>query len=249
MTAVSVVLEGLISVTAALKSGRRPIYAIYVREDRIDGATAELESLARAAHVAVERVSGDTIASYAGGKSHGGIVALAGPRTFLALDDLVPRGGRPFVVMLDGVEDPFNFGAAVRAIYAAGADGLVVPPRNWQDSAGIVARASAGASELIPTAVVGSALDAATFFRRRGLVVACATRASRSRSIFAADLCVPLFVIIGGEKRGLRRAVIEKADVLIHIPYRRADAYDLGTTSAAAIICFEVMRQRKLGSG
>lgn len=56
--------------------------------------------------------------------------------------------------MLDGVEDPFNFGAAIRAVYAAGVDGLVVPPRNWPSAAGVVARSSSGTSELIPFEVM-----------------------------------------------------------------------------------------------
>ena len=91
--------------------------------------------------------------------------------------------------MLDGIEDPFNFGAAVRALYAAGCDGLVVRPRNWMSAAGIVARSSAGATELMPTAVAETAADAADLFPERGLTVACATK-DRAVSIYQADLTV-----------------------------------------------------------
>jgi 23S rRNA (guanosine2251-2'-O)-methyltransferase len=96
-------------------------------------------------------VTADFIDARTGGQSHGGVVAEVGPRRFLPLADLLPSTNVPFIVMLDGIEDPFNFGQAIRALYAAGADGLVVRPRNWLSAAGIVARASAGTAELMPT--------------------------------------------------------------------------------------------------
>ncbi len=146
--------------------------------------------------------------------------------------------------MLDGIEDPFNFGYAVRVLYAAGADGLVVRPRNWTSAAGVVARASAGASELIPIAVAETALDAATALRTQGLTIACTVH-KQSISIYNANLTIPLFLVIGGEKRGITRSFLDKADLLLHIPYGRAFAQSLGAASAAAILGFEIMRQRR----
>ena len=142
------------------------------------------------------------------------------------------------------MEDPFNFGASVRALYAAGADGLVLRPRNWLSAAGTVARASAGASELIPTALAETAAEAAAFFRARGLQVACATDERGSVSLYDADLTVPLFLLLGGEKRGITRSFLDQADLKLRIPYGRAMPHSLGTASATAVIAFEIMRQR-----
>ena len=122
------------------------------------------------------------------------------------------------------MEDPFNFGASVRALYAAGADGLVLRPRNWLSAAGTVARASAGASELIPTALAETATEAAAFFRAQGLAVACATEERGSVSIYDADLTVPLFLLLGGEKRGVTRSFLDQADLKLRIPYGRPNA-------------------------
>ncbi len=237
------VLEGLISVMAALRANSRPIHAIYVRRDRHERELAGLIRDAKNANVPLERVSPDVLDRQAQGKSHGGVIALVGARRFVPLDALLGENPRPLVVMLDGVEDPYNFGQAVRAFYAAGADGLVVRPRNWISAAGVVARASAGASELIPTAVSETAADAAVFFQSRGLTIACADK-DRAVSIYDADLTAPLFLLVGGEKRGVTRSFADRADIRLRIPYGRRFAQALDTTSAAAVLAFEIMRQR-----
>jgi 23S rRNA (guanosine2251-2'-O)-methyltransferase len=237
-------LEGILSVRAALRAGSRTIQAVYMRRDKHDQKLSALAREAEAAGVRVERVTAEALDARAEGKSHGGVVALVGPRSFLPLEALIADRPAPFVVMLDGVEDPYNFGQAVRAFYAAGADGLVVRPRNWMSAAGVVARASAGASEWMPTAVSDSAEEAAAFFRERGLLVVCADK-ERSIPLYDADLTVPLFLLVGGEKRGITRSFADQADVRLHIPYGRDFDAALDTTSAAAALAFEVLRQRR----
>ena len=237
-------LEGFISVSAALQGGRRIVHGVQIRADKQDGQTRHLEQLARAAQVPVERVSAEVIEAQAGGKTHGGVLARVGPYQFASLDSLTAGKDRPFLAMIDGVEDPFNFGSSVRALYAAGAEGLVLRPRNWLSAAGIVARASAGASELIPTALAETAADAAAFFRARGLAIACATDERGSVSLYDTDLTGPLFLLIGGEKRGVTRSFSDGADLKLRIPYGRPMPHSLGTASATAILAFEIMRQR-----
>lgn len=237
------VLEGHISVEAALRAGSRPIHAIFIQADKRNRHLHNLERMARAANVPVERVSDDAIEQYTQGQTHGGVIALAGPRSFVPMEALVADRRLPFVAMLDGIEDPFNFGYAVRALYAAGADGLVVRPRNWMSAAGTVARASAGASEWIPTAVAETAEDAAQQLRALGLSVVC-TAKRKAVPLYQSDLAVPLFLVIGGEKRGITRSFLEQADLLVEIPYGRGYAQSLGTAAATAVLSFEIMRQR-----
>lgn len=236
-------LEGLISVSAALRAGSRPVHTVYVRKDKRDRDVSNLIREAQGAGAQVERVDADALDELAQGKTHGGIVARVGARRFVSLDALLGQNPVPLVIMLDGVEDPYNFGQAVRAFYAAGADGLVVRPRNWMSAAGVVARASAGASEWMPTAVSETAEEAAEFFRARGLTVACADK-DRAVSLYDADLTMPLFLLIGGEKRGVTRSFADRADIRLRIPYGRRFAQALDTTSAAAVLAFEIMRQR-----
>jgi len=237
-------LEGAISIEATLAAGSRDVAMIYVQEDKWDSGTRRLLKAADAAEVTVDRVGRDFIEERAGGSSHGGVIALVGPRRFVTMAQLIEGKARPAVVMLDGIEDPFNFGQAVRALYAAGVDGLVVRPRNWLSAAAIVARASAGASELMPMAIAESAAVAADFYRERGLAVAYTTRKG-AVSIYEADLSAPLFLLLGGEKRGVTRSFVDKADLRLQIPYGRPFRHSLGTASSAAVVAFEMMRQRQ----
>jgi 23S rRNA (guanosine2251-2'-O)-methyltransferase len=238
------VLEGAVSVQAALESGSREIQTIYIQREKQNRPIVRLERSAKSQGLTVQRVDAAEIEAHTSGKTHGGVIALVGPRRFQSLDALIEGRERPFVVLLDGIEDPFNFGAAVRALYASGVDGLVVRPRNWMSAAGIVARSSAGATELMPTAVAETAAEAAAFFRERRLTVACATK-ERAVSIYQADLTVPLFLAIGGEKRGITRSFLRQADLRLSIPYRRRFPRSLGTASAVAVLAFEAMRQRQ----
>ena len=177
--------------------------------------------------------------------AHGGIVAQVGPRRLQSLDELA-GGESPVVVMLDGVEDPFNFGQAVRSLYAAGIDGLIVRPRNWL-SVGTAVRASAGATEFMPTAEVESPEAAAEGLRAHGFRVAIADEDGQPMG--ESDLSGPLLLVIGGEKRGVTRSFRQTADLRVRIPYGRPFAHALGTTGAATALAFEVMRQRSRGLG
>lgn len=167
--------EGAISVEAALRSVKRPIEKLLVASGILDRDAARIVREAGHMSILVERLPPAEIDALAQGITHGGILALAGARQFVPLE-LLLLAPAPFIVMLDGVEDPFNFGQAVRAFYAAGAHGLVLRERNWMSAAGVVARASAGASELMPTAIADSTQSAADFFRAHGLRVAVAAK-------------------------------------------------------------------------
>src|SRR5205814_3951571 len=135
----------------------------------------------------IHRVTPDELRPLVNGTTHGGVVALAGERTYLSVEQLLGQASAmPLLIMLDGIEDPYNLGQAIRAIYAGGVDGLVMRERSWERAAGILARASAGASELMPTAAVGSVEEAARSARGAGLAIACAT--TRSDAVFLHEV-------------------------------------------------------------
>ena len=214
-----------------------------VRRQRHNRSITQIEQLAAAQDIPVHFVPGAEINEMADGQSHGGMIATVGPRHFVSMAELLQNKECPFIVMLDGIEDPFNFGQAVRALYASGATGLVVRPRNWMSAAAIVARASAGATERMATAIAEDADEAADFFRQQRLQVAC-TGQERAISVYKANLTQPLFLVLGGEKRGVTRSFMRKVDLILEIPYGRSYRYALGTAAAAAILAFEIMRQR-----
>ena len=240
-------LEGSISTEAALLSDYRQVAAVYVQRGdgrRWDRRLSRLQQLTARKKVPLTLVDESFIAERTTGNSHGGVVAEAGPREFVSLESLVVNDERPFVVMLDGIEDPFNFGQALRSLYAAGVSGVVVRPRNWFTAAGIVARASAGVSEQMPIAIAETAELAAETYRQLGLSVA-ATSNKDAVSLYEADLTRPLFLLLGGEKRGITRSFLAQADLILQIPYQQPNfQQSLGVVASAAIVSFEVMRQR-----
>lgn len=238
------VIEGLISVASVIESRSREIRAVCIARNKKDKKTLALADAAAGNNIPVVLKDESYINEKACGKTHGGIIAEVGSRRYMPLPELIKGKQKPFIAMLDGIEDPYNFGYAVRALYAAGADGLVVLKRNWMSAANTVARASAGASELIPLAVSESLDDASDTLRREGLTIAC-TAKDNSTPVYDADLSCPLFLIIGGEKRGISRSFLDKCDILLQVPYGRTYDMSLAATSAAAVLAFEVMRQRR----
>jgi 23S rRNA (guanosine2251-2'-O)-methyltransferase len=238
------VLEGHVSVEAALEAGVRPIHRIWAVRPG-DRRLGRLRALAREDDVAIEQVEPDLVDELARGRTHGGVIGLVGPRRTLSVHRLLAEVGEgSLVVMLDGIEDPFNFGQAVRAIYAAGIDGLVVR-RSWETALSTVTRASAGASELLPTATSDSAEDAAAACRLAGMRIACAVADEDAVELHEADLRGPLFLLVGGERRGVTRSFVEQADLRVRIGYGRDRVPDLGAATAAAVIGFEALRQRR----
>jgi 23S rRNA (guanosine2251-2'-O)-methyltransferase len=239
-------LEGHVSVEAALEAAARPIHRIWATRPG-DRRLGRLRALARERGVLIEQVESALIDELSTGRTHGGVIALVGPRPERPIADLLAEVGEgSLIVMLDGIEDPFNHGQAVRALYAAGIDGLAVR-RSWETAVTTVTRASAGVTELLPTARVASAEEAAAACRMAGMRVAVAVADPEADDLFSADLRGGLFLLIGGERRGVTRSFVEQADQQIRIGYGRQAAPALGAATSAAIIGFEALRQRREG--
>ncbi|MEM1108255.1 MAG: RNA methyltransferase [Planctomycetota bacterium] len=244
-------LLGAIAAEAALSAGTREVSAVWVDGDLDYRKIEPVRRAAKARRLELEKRSRDELDTLVGHGKHGGVVAEVGPRTFCSLQDILGFSGseRSFVVMLDGVEDPFNFGQAIRSLYAAGCHGVVVRPRNWAMADGeapaIIARASAGTSEFMPMAVADTPDEAAAFFKDKGLAVAATADTHEAEDLYDVDLNRPLFLLVGGEKRGVKRSFLNEADLVIKVPYGRAFEHSLGTVAAVSVLGFELARQRR----
>ncbi len=183
----------------------------------------------------------DIICGMTVGNTHGGIVAVCDKREIPVISsNKIIRNG--FYVSLEGIEDPYNFGYALRSLYAAGASGIVLGKRNWMNAAGVVCRASAGASEMFDLLFSESVESAAKLFKCLNYKIVCADLRD-SVSIYDANLSLPLFLIIGGERRGISRRLLDIADINVRIDYGREFQASLSAASAATVAGFEVYRQ------
>ncbi len=176
------------------------------------------------------------------GSSHGGIVAVAADRALPYLSpDIIKKGG--FYAMIDGIEDPYNFGYSIRSLYAMGCDGIILSERNWMSAAGVVARSSAGASERMQI-MISDFSEAADVFKKNGYKILCADE--RTDNILGeCELKLPILLIVGGEKRGISKKVLDKADILIKIDYGREFNASLSAASATTMFAYEISRQNK----
>ena len=190
----------------------------------------------------VVEVSAEEIADIAIGNTHGGIIAYCSDRTIPQLKDHVEEiENDGFYVMIQGIEDPYNFGYAIRSLYSCGVAGVVLPERNWMTAAGVVCRSSAGSSEMIKM-YTADALDAIDVFKSKSYKVVCADL-DTDIELHNSDMKLPVFLVVGGEKRGISRNVLDKADQIVKIPYFRNFNASLSAASATTMIGYEIMRQ------
>ena len=150
--------------------------------------------------------------------------------------------GGGFYMLFDGIEDPYSFGYSLRSLYAAGADGVILPGGHVINSDGIISRASAGTYELLPIySMPNGSADAVKMFRSAGYRVLC-SEIRDSVPYIKAGLKRPLLIVMGGEKRGISSALAAACDGNISIPYGRPFMGSLSTASAVAVLAFEVLR-------
>ena len=240
MTAISAVLDPTIR-----EFNDRRVLSVFVDKTHMEKKSRDLGFLRHRADelgFEIQAVHPDDLDNLTSGKTHGGIVAVCSDRTIPRLEDsmdAIKEGG--FYVFLEGIEDPYNFGYTVRSLYAAGADGVILPPRNWMGVAGLVARSSAGTSEKMPLFIAEPA-DVIPLFHSKGYRAACA-EIRDAVDLYEADLSHPLLLVIGGEKRGISRSVLAEADLNVRIGYHGDFRGSLSSAASAAVLAFEVGRQ------
>ena len=244
----SSVMEGMTSIRAILSAtckGASRIEKILFDQEKIKKIGKEVAWLRHRGEelgFAVEGSTAEEMEKYTTGNTHGGIIAFVSPREIAQLkdstDDIKPDG---FYVMIEGIEDPYNFGYALRSLYAFGVDGIILPMRNWMTAAGVVARASAGASESVEL-FMATPEEAVEIFHQKGYTVVCAEE-NAPVALGEAPLPLPIFAVVGGEKRGMSQAVKAGADLTVRIDYGREFKASLSAASAATVFGYEIARQ------
>ena len=246
----STVFEGMTSIRAVLNGGysenndRKIEKILYTSEKtaKIGKNLGYLKAIASERGFIVEEASKEYLDSITLGSTHGGLVALCTERTlpYLTDKDITDNG---FYAMIEGIEDPYNFGYSLRSLYPCGCDGLILSERNWMSAAGVVCRSSAGASEFFKMYKFNDE-SLIEIFKGKGYKIVCADE--RTDNILGScELRKPLILIVGGEKRGISRSILSRADTLIKIPYEREFNASLSAASATTIFAYEIMRQNK----
>lgn len=238
-------LYGLNPVLEALR-GNRPFDRIYLSRDRRGGSVKEVLGLARAKGIEVRFSTREIIDNIARGVAHQGVVAFVAAKQYSTLEDVLGiakgKGENPFLILLDGIEDPRNLGALIRVAEAGGVHGIVLPERHSVGLTATVAKTSAGALDFMPVVKVKNLRHTIDSLKKSGLWVIGADNKAK-KSLFDLDLDLPMALVIGSEGMGLRKGIIESCDFLLSIPMP-GKTTSLNVSVSAGVIIYEVLRQK-----
>lgn len=243
----SMVIEGRRPVIEALRGPRRVERVVVAAGAAERGTLAELLDLAAKEGVPVETVPRSVLDGQAETGAHQGVAAVVARLETIGLDELlaVPLASRepPFLLALDGIEDPHNLGALVRSAEAAGCHGVILPRHRTAPLSATAMKSSAGALEHVPIAEVANLTRALERLRAAGLWC-IGLDGTAETSLFDLQLAdEPVCVVVGSEGAGLHRLVRETCDVLLRIPMAGHVA-SLNASVAGAMALFEVRRRR-----
>jgi 23S rRNA (guanosine2251-2'-O)-methyltransferase len=237
-------LLGRRAVLEALRGGRPVSRVLVAPTVVVRGALGEILQEARARGVAVQRVDRRHLDTLARGVPHQGVAAVVAAAAPVTVDELLERirrrGEKPFLMVLDGVEDPHNLGAVIRTAEAAGAHGIIIPKRRAAGLSPAVARASAGAIAHLPVAQTANLATVLERLKGEGVWVVGADPAG-AEPYDTAGLAPPIALVVGGENLGLHRLVRERCDRVVRIPLRGRVA-SLNVSVAAGLLLYEVAR-------
>ena len=229
------IIYGSRPVAEALKSGRRRVFEIFDAVGDRDVAKA-----AGKRGIKPKRVPRQRVDELARGGVHQGVAARVEPYPYSGLEEIL-ASSEPLVVVLDGVTDPRNLGAVLRAADGAGASGVVVPRDRAAGVTAAAVKASAGASEHVRIARETNLRRAIEKMKDAGLWVYAAEHGGTPYT--KLDLAGPVGLVFGSEGRGVRRLVREACDGTVSIPML-GDVGSLNISVAAAVLLYEVRRQR-----
>lgn len=237
-------IEGRNAVIEAFRAGRT-IDRLYVLDGCKDGPVMTIKREAAKQGTQIKYVAKERLDQLSETGRHQGVVACAAAYRYAEVEDMIRRaeekGEPPFVLLLDGIEDPHNLGAIIRTANQAGAHGVIIPKNRAVGLTATVAKASAGALNYTPVAKVTNLGQTIEELKKRGLWFVCADMGGTP--MYGLDLKGPIGLVIGAEGNGVSRLVREKCDMTAQIPMR-GDIDSLNASVAAGILAYEIVRQR-----
>ena len=247
--------SGLLGEDEELIAGRHPVEEAFIAHRTairllvVPQRRQALEKLVLHAtnlRIPIVEVEGGTLTSLAGFDGHQGIALVTDRRQFAGLDDIlaraIERGEAPFVLVLDSLEDPQNFGSLLRTAEASGVHGVIYPVRRQAPLSAAAIKASAGAVEHLLLVPVEELAETLTDLHVRGLRI-IGSDADASLTARQTDLRGPVVVVVGSEGQGLGPAVRRRCDTVVRIPMRGL-VTSLNAAVAGSILLYEASSQR-----
>lgn len=243
------IIEGKISVISAIEGANRKVNAVLLRHPANSKEINGIKNLCADRKIPVRIFNGEEFNSYVSGRTHGGVAADVGVRGYCDVTELIAAGGNfNTIAVIEGIEDPFNYGYAVRSLYSLGCGGLAVMKRDFSNAEPTILKASTGTFDLLPICQIDNDSRSAVIsaLKAAGYKFYCFDSSDSAENIYNVTFCSKSVFVIGGEKRGISAEFTAAADVTVRIPYGREFAHSMTIQAAATVAMYELNRQKSL---
>ena len=224
----------------------RDINKIYVSDGEKHGSINKIIALAKEKKVIINEVSKAKLNQMSQTENNQGVIAIVPPFNYCEIEDILDlakkRDENPFILILDGIEDPHNLGSIIRTAETAGVHGIIIPKRRAANVNSTVAKVSAGAVEYMKIARVNNINDAINTLKENDVWI-CGTDMDTDKYYYDEDFTGGIGIVIGSEGYGISRLVKENCDFLVKIPMK-GKITSLNASVSAGIVMYEVVKQR-----
>lgn len=238
-------IEGRNSVLELLESGK-DINKIFVTRGEKHGSINKILAIAKEKRIIVVEKDKKQMDEMAQEENYQGVIAIVPPFEYVEIEDILntakERNEEPFVLILDGIEDPHNLGSIIRTAETAGVHGIIIPKRRAASVNSTVNKTSAGAVEHMKIARVTNISDTIEELKQAGLWI-CGTDISAEKYYYNQDLTGPLGIVIGNEGKGISEKVKKNCDFNVKIPMK-GKVTSLNAAVSTGIIVYEAVKQR-----
>ena len=237
-------IEGRNAVLEAYRSGKT-IDKLYVLDGCQDGPVKSITREAKKHDSIIHYVTKERLDQISETGKHQGVIAVSAAYAYAEVEDILKaaeeKGEPPFVIILDGIEDPHNLGAILRTANLVGAHGVIIPKRRAVGLTPTVAKTSAGAINYTPVAKVTNISNTIKELKERGMWFVCADMGGTK--MYDLNLTGSIGLVIGNEGEGVSKLVKENCDMIASIPMK-GDIDSLNASVATGILAYEIVRQR-----
>ncbi len=238
-------VEGRNSVLELLES-KKDINKIFVTKGEKHGSINKIIAIAKERRIIIVEKDKRQMEQIAQTNNYQGVIAIVPPFEYCEIEDILEeaqnRNEDPFVLILDGIEDPHNLGSIIRTAETAGVHGIIIPKRRAASVNATVNKTSAGAVEHMKIARVTNISDSIQKLKDAGLWI-CGTDINTQTYYYNQDLTGPLGIVIGNEGSGMSEKVRKNCDFLVKIPMK-GKVTSLNASVSTGIVVYEAVKQR-----
>lgn len=238
-------VEGRNAVLELLESGK-DINKILIAKGEKHGSINKIIALAKENKIIIAEVEKNKLNQISQTQNNQGVIAIVPPFNYCEVEDILEKAKTknepPFILILDGIEDPHNLGSIIRTAETSGVHGIIIPKRRAAAVNSTVAKTSAGAVEYMKIARVTNISDAIDKLKRAGLWI-CGTDINTEKYYYNQDLTGPIGIVIGNEGSGMSEKVRKNCDFLVKIPMK-GKVTSLNASVSTGIVIYEALKQR-----